>query len=556
MQLRELLNNQQVLTPLVSAKSTSLQPETDVFSQLLAQKNEDGSKKIDLRESIRYKEKTPKHGNELHSTKFNVKVSANEPAKVETQIGKTAETEKKADFQPVEKKEVETKETKSKVEADKDVDSPNTANKNEKLKSALKEKLKKETGLSDQQIESLLASLNLDTNALAKLLAGGEAAKEIFSELTEVLETLEIDQALETKMSPKDIDHVTKQIDKLVEALSKLETSEENQNVDAAGKENGKNFEMRTIQALSRLVETLNSIENGTEIKPENVRKAIVEAIASQTVAPVVIENAEQTDSSVAANIVDVELPAMTTSQASSNSSASSDSDSTQNQNNNSNTAQTVIQTTTTTNATTSNQMNAQTSVNRPTDNIATANVETEVKASAADEVKGAINQMAMKQSNFVTTPTVQASSQTRQEIFTQIVDAIKGHIKLSDHGTSMVVKLNPDQLGNVEIKLNITKGIVLAEIKVENEIVKAAIESNLDDLKQSLNSKGYSIDQLSVNVDSGKKERRETFEFQDQNRKSKQTKDTEESIAIEASESLNKYVLNDYEGSTINYYG
>ena len=126
----------------------------------------------------------------------------------------------------------------------------------------------------------------------------------------------------------------------------------------------------------------------------------------------------------------------------------------------------------------------------------------------------------------------------------------------MTDHGTSLLVKLQPEQLGNVELKLNIHKGIVLAEIKVENEIVKAAIESNLDDLKQSLSNKGYSVDQINVNVDSGKKDRQEAFEFNQQERRNKQNQKNEDKMTLEAIESSTKYIVDEYEGSTINYYG
>lgn len=174
--------------------------------------------------------------------------------------------------------------------------------------------------------------------------------------------------------------------------------------------------------------------------------------------------------------------------------------------------------------------------------------------ASTEESGKGAFaHQIMMKQGNMTTTQTVQTSPAQRQEIFTQIMDAIKGHIKLSDDGTTMLIKLQPEQLGNVELKLNLHKGIVLAEIKVENEMVKAAIESNLDDLKQSLSNKGYAIDQLNVSVDSGKKNRQEAFGG---SRKNKASEKNDKNESVETVGSINRYVADEYEGSTINYYG
>jgi len=180
--------------------------------------------------------------------------------------------------------------------------------------------------------------------------------------------------------------------------------------------------------------------------------------------------------------------------------------------------------------------------------------VQTEADVKSTDGIS--MHQVAMKQGNSVITAAIQQTPQLKQEIFTQIMDAVKGQIKLTDHGASLLVKLQPEQLGNVELKLNIHKGIVLAEIKVENEIVKAAIESNLDDLKQSLSNKGYSVDQINVNVDSGKKDRQEAFEFNQQERQNKQNKNNEEVGNLETIETSTKYIVDEYEGSTINYYG
>lgn len=91
--------------------------------------------------------------------------------------------------------------------------------------------------------------------------------------------------------------------------------------------------------------------------------------------------------------------------------------------------------------------------------------------------------------------------------IMNQVFEMIKGPIKLSEAGTMVKMKLQPEELGNVQLKLSLQKGIVLAEIKVENEIVKATVESNLDQLKQSLTNKGYQVSQVSVAVDLGGKE-------------------------------------------------
>ena len=168
-------------------------------------------------------------------------------------------------------------------------------------------------------------------------------------------------------------------------------------------------------------------------------------------------------------------------------------------------------------------------------------------------------HQLLMKQGNTLTTPANQPVQQLKQEVFSQILEAMKGQIKLTDQGASMLVKLQPEQLGNVELKLNIQKGIVLAEIKVENEIVKAAIESNLDDLRQSLNNKGYSVDQINVNIDSGKKDQQEAFNFLNQEHNGKKGSNghsAEKTVQTEQVETLSRYIIDELEGTTFNYYG
>lgn len=88
-----------------------------------------------------------------------------------------------------------------------------------------------------------------------------------------------------------------------------------------------------------------------------------------------------------------------------------------------------------------------------------------------------------------------------QQMIMDQLTNTSKMQVRTTEAGTMMSMKLNPEVLGNVEIKLEIVKNVLQAEINVENMIVKGAIESNLSDLKNALSDKGYQVDQLSVSV-------------------------------------------------------
>lgn len=545
MQLRELLKSQQILAPLVSAKNTSQQSDWDAFSQLLANKNDKVTEKP-VRSSNPYEmaskrnDDNPKIVKETgQEKKFSVKVDVSGST---TGYKPTEANETEAAYKPVEKTETTPKETK----ADKATEDDDITNETGKLKAALKAKLKKETGLTEAQLDQLLATMQLNVESLKQMLAGGEVSTELFAELAETIESLEIDTALEKNLTGNDLAHLQKQLDKLVESLEKLmskaSTSEEVESTEPSAK--AVPFEMKVVQALSKIVSELNTASSTMDesaIRPEDIRKAIMQAIS-----PVQTNTQTQNETKVdSAPVATTPMVSNVSNMQSNASDASMSGDETAGQN----TPQTVSQSASQVQVGTVQNMAAQ-----PTETMKQESLQTEADVKTTEGIS--MHQVAMKQGNSVTTAAIQQTPQLKQEIFTQIMDAIKGQIKLTDHGTSLLVKLQPEQLGNVELKLNIHKGIVLAEIKVENEIVKAAIESNLDDLKQSLSNKGYSVDQINVNVDSGKKDRQEAFAFNQQEKQNRQNQKNEEVGSIEPIETSTKYIVDEYEGSTINYYG
>lgn len=550
MQLRELLKSQQILAPLVSAKNTSQQNEWDAFSQLLANKNEKVTEKPrgsngPYEMAAKNNDDNPKFVKETGlEKKFNVKIDVSGSAGYKP--SEVNETE--AAYKPVEKTETAPKEIKAKkAEVD-----DNVSNETDKLKAALKAKMKKETGLTDTQLDQLFATMQLNVESLKQMLAGGEVSTELFIELAETIENLEIDAALEKSLSGNDLKHLQKQLDKLIDTLEKLMSkASASEEVDSTvSTDEAVPYEMKVVQAISKIVSELNTTANApldeTLIRPEDIRNAIMQAIA-----PVQTNPQTQVESSNESIDVAVVMTAPSVSSVSSMQSSTSDS----NMNGDQTASQNPMQTVAPNAAQTLTQaQTVPTLTGQPTESVKQDVLQKEADVKTTEGIS--MHQVAMKQGNSMTTATIQQTPQLKQEIFTQIMDAIKGQIKLTDHGTSLLVKLQPEQLGNVELKLNIHKGIVLAEIKVENEIVKAAIESNLDDLKQSLSNKGYSVDQINVNVDSGKKDRQEAFEFNQQERRNKQNQKNEETSSLELIETSTKYIVDEYEGSTINYYG
>ena len=87
------------------------------------------------------------------------------------------------------------------------------------------------------------------------------------------------------------------------------------------------------------------------------------------------------------------------------------------------------------------------------------------------------------------------------QEIYDQIGEYIKTNIK---PGISEVeMQLNPENLGTVHIHLSAKQGNVNAQLTVQNELVKAALEVQLIQLKENFAEQGIKVDAVEVTVES-----------------------------------------------------
>lgn len=95
----------------------------------------------------------------------------------------------------------------------------------------------------------------------------------------------------------------------------------------------------------------------------------------------------------------------------------------------------------------------------------------------------------------------VQAKAQFQSRIMEQVVETVKMNVRADDGKSEMIMKLKPESLGNVALKVSIEKGIVLAEFQVDSQAVKQALESNLQDLRNALQDKGFNVFDLDVSV-------------------------------------------------------
>ena len=87
------------------------------------------------------------------------------------------------------------------------------------------------------------------------------------------------------------------------------------------------------------------------------------------------------------------------------------------------------------------------------------------------------------------------------QNIMSQVLDGTKLNINPTENGQQIILRLRPEELGNINLKLSVEKGILMAEFNVESQVVKETLESNMSDLKQALAEKGYSIEGMQVSV-------------------------------------------------------
>ena len=85
------------------------------------------------------------------------------------------------------------------------------------------------------------------------------------------------------------------------------------------------------------------------------------------------------------------------------------------------------------------------------------------------------------------------------QEILDQVLDQIKTQVK--EDMTSLDMVLHPASLGHVALNLTSRDGAVTAQLTAQNESVRAALESQIQILKENLEQAGVKIEAVEVTV-------------------------------------------------------
>ena len=80
-----------------------------------------------------------------------------------------------------------------------------------------------------------------------------------------------------------------------------------------------------------------------------------------------------------------------------------------------------------------------------------------------------------------------------------QVTDSIR--VNYTPDTTSMELQLHPASLGTVNMNIASNNGVVTAHILVENEAVKAALESQLITLQQTFDEQGMKVEAVEVAV-------------------------------------------------------
>ena len=109
-----------------------------------------------------------------------------------------------------------------------------------------------------------------------------------------------------------------------------------------------------------------------------------------------------------------------------------------------------------------------------------------------------------LKQDSFIsgleqTAQTSEASGADTQDIMRQIMDYMKVSVKADSSDLEM--QLHPQSLGTLHIQMASKNGVVTANFITQNETVKAALESQMIQLKESFAEQGVKVEAIEVTV-------------------------------------------------------
>ena len=105
-------------------------------------------------------------------------------------------------------------------------------------------------------------------------------------------------------------------------------------------------------------------------------------------------------------------------------------------------------------------------------------------------------------------------------DIVKQVVNQVK--VRVLPETTNMEMTLHPDSLGKVNLLVAAKEGTVTANITVETQVAKEALESQLIVLKENLAQKGLRVDTVEVNVSDFSFQKEKDEQSHQENRKNR----------------------------------
>ena len=91
-------------------------------------------------------------------------------------------------------------------------------------------------------------------------------------------------------------------------------------------------------------------------------------------------------------------------------------------------------------------------------------------------------------------------------DLIEQFAENVK--VTISEETSSMEMQLNPENLGKVYLQISSEQGTVRAQIAASEEAVKNALETQLAELRKTLEQSGVKVDSIEVTVASHEFER------------------------------------------------
>ncbi len=98
------------------------------------------------------------------------------------------------------------------------------------------------------------------------------------------------------------------------------------------------------------------------------------------------------------------------------------------------------------------------------------------------------------------------SSRMDAQNIVNQLIEQVK--VQVNADTTSMEMQLYPESYGKLNLSVAVREGVVTAQIAVENEAVRAALESQIVQLRENMNEQGLKVEAIEVTVQTHEFER------------------------------------------------